>query len=786
LPALLLYVAVTAGLFTLWRRFIQPISTAAMLVLVLLPVLFTGRALLTAKVYAPIDLPYGSEPLGDYKREFGVEQSYNGALSDLYTQMIPWQRAVRFAREQNAPPLLNPFLLNGSILAANAQAAPYDPFNVVAYLLPLDQALTFGAAMTFFLAVLFTFAFARALGISEWASLIASAGFAFCGILTFFVGWPLGRAWACMPLVFLGVRRVVREQTLRAAAILTAGFVLVIVAGHPESVLHIVASGAAYGVFELIVHRERRGRAIALAVASGAIALALTAISLMPFAAASPHTREFKMRTQIFAPAEFDTSAEIVSRRAGIALFPYFGGPPWRQSPTAAWDPQAARVGSIVLALALAAMLLARRRREMWFFIGLFAVCFVAAIDGWPVAHLLHEIPLFDMALNERLAFTAAFALAILAALAADTLAGALPRKRTAIYIAAFTVLLGVANYFVGRHQIASGVDAALVRELALAELIPLALVALLFVFRTRYVVPAILTLVLVQRVMEDGGIYPAISRKAFYPEVPILAELQRRKAAEPPFRIAGLHYALVPDTAALYDLEDARGYEAMTFRRLSETYPLWCVSQPVSFNIIGDPGRPFLSFLNIRYAIGSLDAQPNDQWRLVLEDRQSRLLENTHVLPRAFVPPRIRYERDDTAVLTGMWSETDFSQRAWVLAPEYPPHEIANGPGTISMNGAGLDYDLTATMENDGWVVVSNAMWPGWRAYIDGKRVEPRFTNHAFLGVFVPKGVHRVQLLFRPEAYTRGRNISVATLVLLALSAMTRAAIRRTRPTSR
>ena len=781
MPALLLYLAVAAGLFTLWRRFLQPISVAAMLVIVLLPVLFTGRALLTAKVYAPVDLPYMSEPLSDYKREFGVERVHNGTMSDLYTQMIPWQRAVRFAREQNAPPLLNPFLLNGSILAANAQAAPYDPFNVVAYLLPLDQALTFGAAMTFFLAVFFTFAFARALALSEWASLIAAAGFAFCGILAFFVGWPLGRAWACMPLVFLGVRWVVREQTLRAAAILTVAFVLVIVAGHPESVLHIVASGAAYGIFELITHRERRLRATLLAVASGVIALALTAISLMPFASASPHTREFKMRTEIFAPAEFDTSAEVVSRRAGIALFPYFGGPPWRQEPTAAWDPQAARVGSIVLALALAAMLLARERRELWFFAGLFAICFVAAIDGWPVAHLLHEIPLFDMALNERFAFTAAFAMAILAAMAAD----ALPRKRTAIYVGAFAVLLGVANHFVARQQIATGVDAALVRELVLVELIPLALVALLFVWRSRYIVPAILLLVLVQRVIEDGGIYPAIDRKSFYPEVPILAELQRRNAAEPPFRVTGLHYALVPDTAALYGLEDARGYEAMTFKRLTDTYPLWCIPQPVSFNIIAEAGKPFLSFLNIRYAIGSLDAQPDDQWRLVLEDRKSRLLENTRVLPRAFVPQRIRYERDDTAVLRGMARETDFGQRAWVLAPEYPPHEIANGPGTISIENAGLDYDLTATMENDGWVVVSNTMWPGWRAYVDGKRVEPRFTNHAFLGVFVPKGTHRVQLLFRPEAYTRGRNVSVATLVLLALSVMTRAAIRRTRRTS-
>jgi hypothetical protein len=788
LPALLLYLLTTAGLLTLWRRFVQPLSTAALLVLVLLPVLFTGRALLTGRVYAPIDLPYGSEPLKDYAHQFGVEKAHNGTMSDLYTQMIPWQQAVRLARAAGAAPLLNPFLLCGGLLAANAQAAPWDPFNVIALLLPLDQALTFGASMTFFLAALFTFAFARALGLSEWAALVAAAGYTFCGILTFFVGWPLARAWAYLPLVLFGVRLVVRETSIRGAAILTASFVLVIFAGHPESTLHIVASGVAYGAFELLVTRERRMRAIALAAGSGVVALALTAIFLLPFLAASRQTLEYQTRSELYAPAEFYTSAAVLAKRSGIALFPYYGGQPWHDSVTGDWDPQAARVGSVILALAFAAIVLARQRKELWFFAGLTVICFLAAIDAWPVAHWLHELPVFDMALNERLAFTATFALAILAAMAVDGLRfdDARPR-RAALVVGIVFLALTIANHFISQQQIAGGVDAALVRQLVIAELLPLLLLIGLLAARldARIAVPLVLALVLVQRSVEDGGIYPAIARKAFYPKIPILAELQRHQRTYPAFRIAGLHFALIPDSAALFGLEDARGYEAMTFKRLVDTYPLWCVPQPVSFNIVGDSSRPFLSFLNIRYAIGSLDAKPNEQWRLVLEDRTSRLLENTRVLPRAFVPHRIRYERNDTAVLKAMAAENDFGERAWVLAPEYPPHEIANGPGSIALRRNGLDYELTATMENDGWVVLSNTFWPGWRAYIDGKRVEPRFANHAFLGVFVPKGTHELQLAFRPEAYTRGRNISAGTAVLLALFALSRAArTRYNRPT--
>ena len=44
-------------------------GVAAALVLILIPFCFTGRALLTGRVYAPIDLPFMAEPLKDYAVE---------------------------------------------------------------------------------------------------------------------------------------------------------------------------------------------------------------------------------------------------------------------------------------------------------------------------------------------------------------------------------------------------------------------------------------------------------------------------------------------------------------------------------------------------------------------------------------------------------------------------------------------------------------------------------------------------------------------------------------------
>ncbi len=792
--AIVLYAAITIALIAVWRRFVHPISNAAALALILLPLCFTGRALLTGRVYAPIDLPFASEPLKDYKTDYGVETPYHSGLSDLYMQLMPWQSAVRHALAKGEWPVWNPYLLCGSILAANMQAAPYDSVQLLGLLLPHAQALTFAASMAFFLAAFFTFAFARSLGRSEPASLVAAAGYTFSAILAFFIGWPLGRVWTFLPLVFLGVRLVVRETSLRAAVLLTASLVLTIFAGHPESILHIVFCGVVYGAYELLA--TKRWRAIGLAALCGALAFLLTAVSLLPFFSVAPHTVEYRVRHDQFATAKFDIPTQWIANRAAASLFPFAGGRPENGGKTHAWDATSMRVGSVILALALLAIVNAGRAsarpgraeaRPALFFIVFAIVMIDAGLNAFPIGHLLHALPLFDIALNERLGFAAIFAFCILAAFALDSW----PTERKRAWIAAIVVLilgiaLAIGASVLRDAEIRAGTDPSIIATLTIAELLPLAILALLLALRVqpRYALPAVLALVLMQRTFEDGGMYPALPAKAFYPEIPILRHLQND--ASGPFRVAGLYYALVPDTAALYGLEDPRGYEAMTFERLHETYPLWCEAQPVSFNIIKEKERTFLSFLNVKYVIGSRDAQPDANWKLVMEDRDSRLLENTRVLPRVFIPRRVRYEQNDDSVLRGMRMTADFAETAWLTVPQYPPHEIHNGPGTLVTRREGLAYEIDADLELDSWVVISDSKWPGWRAYIDGRRVETHYANHAFIGLFVPKGRHHLRVVFHPEWFTRGRNVTLATLIALVIFfALRRYRLQKPRPVS-
>lgn len=776
ISALLLYLAVTLVILWSWSRAVTRIPLAAAIAIVLLPLVPTGRSLVTGRVFGAADLAFASQPLKDYEADYGAAVRHNGALFDVFSQEIPWRAAVRWSITHGRWPLWNPFTLCGDLLAGAAQPAPYDPFNLLGLLISLPESITFAAAITFFLAAFGAFVYIREIGCSLAASVIGAAAFMSSGGLAFFVLWPLGRSWALLPLVLFGVRAVTREPGWKSAVVLTGAFVVSILAGHPETMPHLVAVGGAYGLFELAAAR-RPIASVAVALACGAIALAMTSIFWMPFVEGSRQTAEYRVRRDIYAPTSYITFPDDVAKRAGVTFFPFFGGQPWRGDATKQWTPDTGRVGSIVLALAIfAALATIRRRRETLFFTLLAMVCLDAGFGAPPVAHLLHALPLFSITLNERLIFAASFALCLLAAIAVDEIEGLRPRG--AAILAGVCAVLGAATWIVARGQIAAGVDRSVISLLAAAELAPLAVAAIVIAAKVpmRHAALALLALLLLQRTIEDGSIYASTPVEAFYPRIPLIEKIPTGGA---PFRIASEHFSFVPNTSAVYGLEDVRGYEALTFKRLVDTYRMWCTPQPIAYNMVTDLRRPFLSLMNVRYAFQSKQDPVPAGWRAVAEDRESRLVENSRALPRVFAPRRIRYAGAGRAVRE-MLEASDFGELSWIEADELGGQEAANGTAEISFRRDVTDYDIDARMKSNGWLVISECNWKGWRAYVDGRRVRHRFADHAFIGVWVPAGRHRVTLSYLPDTFQRSRVISAVTALLAAAALVTRSATRR------
>ncbi|HET7711131.1 MAG TPA: YfhO family protein [Thermoanaerobaculia bacterium] len=774
----LLYLA--TALFVLWlaHRWVSPLSRTTAIVLVLMPLCFTARALLTDKVYAPVDLPYATEPLNHMRSEYGIGDSHNGILNDIGTQMIPYRAAVRHALQRSEWPIWNPFTMSGEILAAAAQPAPYSPLTLLACLLPVALSFTYTAAIWFFIAGICAYLFARELGCREVVALIAAAGWMYATCVSFFILWPLAHSWILLPLVLLATRRLTEWPGLANAVLLTVSLTLTTLAGHPETLVHVVFVGAFYGLMEIVAKRATAGRAVAWAAGAGLVTLMLCAIYILPILEAAPQTMEHRFRYEVFAVSERGVHRNETLARWATDFLPFLHLRRWKVEKVRELMPfDSAAVGSIMLAAAVYATWRVRGRQK-WFLTLLFLFSILGRGEWPPLARLLQKLPLLDIALNERFSFSAAFAMVALAALGIEDLCTRENRRAAAATFTVVLLLLSGATLAVLDARVVGGSIEKWGDYKIFGEFFFLPIVILLLLFRlpSHALATLILGLLLAQRTVEDTGAYPIIDRRAAYPPVPIFEPL---KAVREPFRVVGIGLTFIPGTSALYGLEDARGYSAMTLERYFETYPLWCTHQPVWFNRVDDLTRPFLSFLNVRYAVAFTKFPTPEGWVEVATQRGSKLLENSRVIERAFVPRSVRIGFSDPDTFVQMAEETDFRERAWIRAP-ITQHERPNGPGTVRIRRRKHGFGLDADMQNGGWVVISQPAWKGWRAYIDGRRVRHQIANGAFLGIYVPQGKHKLRVVYRPDAFVTGRAISGTTLLGVMLFGAYRTTRRR------
>lgn len=86
-----------------------------------------------------------------------------------------------------------------------------------------------------------------------------------------------------------------------------------------------------------------------------------------------------------------------------------------------------------------------------------------------------------------------------------------------------------------------------------------------------------------------------------------------------------------------------------------------------------------------------------------------------------------------------------------------------------------------TVDATGDALVVLGDPWYPQWNVYVDGKKAELLRVNHAFRGVVVPAGTHRVEFKYEDAAHVRG--LVLALLTILGLVVATVVMNRRRRP---
>lgn len=89
--------------------------------------------------------------------------------------------------------------------------------------------------------------------------------------------------------------------------------------------------------------------------------------------------------------------------------------------------------------------------------------------------------------------------------------------------------------------------------------------------------------------------------------------------------------------------------------------------------------------------------------------------------------------------------------------------------PGDAAVSIREYDHDrvvLDAASAADVLLVLADAHYPGWKAYVDGMETRIARANHFYRAIKLPAGSHRIEFQYEPRLFNWGLGVSLCTLL--------------------
>jgi hypothetical protein len=152
------------------------------------------------------------------------------------------------------------------------------------------------------------------------------------------------------------------------------------------------------------------------------------------------------------------------------------------------------------------------------------------------------------------------------------------------------------------------------------------------------------------------------------------------------------------------------------------------------------------------------------------------KIYENSTVLPRAFFVSDVQFAASDTEAVQLMQAATFDPAKTVVIhdggkegkreGENDPSISPSLRPSIISYSPEQVVIDVEAA--RDGYLVLTDAYYPGWIAAVDGQPVEIDRADLMFRAVKIPAGQHRVELRYQPPSFSIGLVILIGTALAL------------------
>jgi hypothetical protein len=722
---------------------------------------------------------------------------------DLIDQHYMFQVWVHRWFTGDGSPWWAPPILGGYPIVADPQTALFYPPNIAMHLASRAQLLPYvllelQTVVHYFWAALGTYVLARRLTGSRAGAVIAALTYAFGS----FYAWHSPHLWVVaglswLPWVLLTYGQALLTRQRLWIGLAAAAFAMVVFSGHALTMLQtgytLVALTAIMAWREWETDRRAAVATVVVGVGTLALGAAIALVQLLPSWELSEQSDRVRLTFEEAAGSAVQPQHLLTMLVPNF--FSYDGPAPyWGVGDIAETN---LYVGLVPLLLAGLAVARGRPedRRAIGFLVAgvLLALAFSFGGGTWLYRIAFDVLPLVDRVRRPaNFVALAQLALALLAAYGVrlleirpevvsgegHTLLGWL--RWTLAGALAAIALAGIAL----AHQVGTAqqqVLTAVVNGLVIAGIVLLATWVVLRWFAGGQIAlrTALAALVLIttldlgtafaNEVHKNHAMHPASYIGldwAGSPDDPTVRRLLAEAAAQPARarvlpRAVGSIWANGP---LVWGLESADGYSVLWPTAYQQLYGA----------ATADINGPLLDRMNVGYV---LTPGPIETTFPGADPAKFRLLSDgtPHIYANLAVRPRVWVARDvvvQPAEQTLAWMREHAAMQGDTVVLDEEPPEGAR-PLPASGRAEIVTYDATrvvinVSMPGDGFVVLADTWFPGWRAEVDGDATHVYRADHAFRAVWVPAGEHDVVFTYTSSTLRTGAILSLVALVAL------------------
>lgn len=188
-------------------------------------------------------------------------------------------------------------------------------------------------------------------------------------------------------------------------------------------------------------------------------------------------------------------------------------------------------------------------------------------------------------------------------------------------------------------------------------------------------------------------------------------------------------------------------------------------------------PGNRLIDYLGICYIITDVVHPTTGIEPLIIDS--ITFLENKYVLPR--VQTFTRYEMANSAD-DALNRLKQSKEPTLILEPPFHKKESIKGlPASTAINISdaleissskitNVAYKFDVHARQPGWLFIADANYPGWQADIDGQSTPVYSAQVLGKAVFVPSGIHKITVEFKPRSFMIGLFLMFLTLLILLI----------------